>query len=173
MNYTGNREAILQNLQVLFRRRAGRLPFIEVKTIAENIAGFLSNEQLLTMLLSTFALFALLISITGIAGLLSYAVQLRRKEIGIRLALGATPGAIQAYFQSYGAVLCAGGLGLGALVAYGARRALDAYLYRTQVSDPTLWIGAGVLMLVCASAASAIPAWRATRIDLVETLRID
>jgi predicted permease len=173
VNSRGPREALMAALQAMFRRTAGRLPFIKSTTIDENVRGSVLKERMLSVLLTGFALFALMISATGIAGLLSYAVQLRRQEIGIRLALGATPAMIWRQFQRYGLVFGICGLTLGGVLSFWLRSAIDAWLFKTAAADGIVWLSAAALLLVCALAASAIPAWRAARVDPMHALRMD
>jgi ABC-type antimicrobial peptide transport system permease subunit len=126
---------------------------------------------LLTWLLAGFAAFALLITTTGLSGLLSYSVEQRRKEFGIRMALGATPGRIRRDIQSQGLSLTFVGLLAGVALSYALRRSLDAYLFGVAPADLMVW-AAGIGVLLCAAlAATTIPASRAVRINPVAMLR--
>jgi putative ABC transport system permease protein len=115
--------------------------------------------------------FALLISATGLWGLLSYGVEQRRKELGIRIALGAEPGRIRNQIRRQGLGLTAVGVIFGVALSYVFRRSLDAYLFGVTAQDPVIWVvGIGTL-LATALAATAIPAWRAGRVDPLQMLR--
>jgi putative ABC transport system permease protein len=171
VRYLGHREAVVQGLQRLFQKEAGRLPFTQVRSVRENISNSLSAERLLAWLLAGFAGFGLLISATGLWGLLSYSVEQRRKELGIRLALGATPGRIRRAIRYQGLALTGIGLVCGVLLSYGLRRSLDAYLFGVAPTDPRIWAAGIVTLLMAAIGATALPAWRAARVDPVAMLR--
>ncbi|MBI4874059.1 MAG: ABC transporter permease [Acidobacteria bacterium] len=173
VRHGGSREALLSGLQAGFKREAGRMPFTRVRTIGENVASLVATERILTALLSGFALFALLISATGIAGLLGYAVQLRRREIGIRIALGATPSLITRQFQKYALGLALAGLALGGLLSFWLRRAVDVYLFRVGAANFAVWLSVSALVLLCAAAATAIPTRQAARLDPIQALRTE
>lgn len=173
INHSGAAEPLATAVGTLARREAGRTPFTRITTLRENIAATLAIARLLTGLLTAFAAFALLISATGIVGLLSYTVQLKRRDIGVRIALGATPSAIAREIQRQGMLLAAAGLLLGAALSWPLRRVIEAHLYRITPADPVVWIAVSALVLACAVAASAIPARRAARLDPMSVLRME
>jgi ABC-type antimicrobial peptide transport system permease subunit len=144
---------------------------LEIQTIRGNIAQSLSQERLLAWLLGGFAGFAVLISVIGIFGLLSYSVEQRRKELGIRIALGATPARIRREIQTQGLVLTAVGLLTGLVVSYAVRRSLDAFLYRVASTNPLIWTIGIAALLLAGFAATALPASRAARVDPLSMLR--
>jgi predicted permease len=173
VNHNGGQEPLVSALRVLLEEEAGRVPFLRVRTLPENISSSVATERTLSGLLSAFAVFALVIAATGIAGLLSYAVQVKRREIGIRLALGATPAMISIELQRYGLLLAASGLALGGLFSFWLRRAIEGYLYRVPAGDWTVWLSVCGVILLGAACASAIPARRAGRLDPMRVLRLD
>jgi len=173
LNYSGPREAVVSALRVLFEKEAGRMPFTWVSTLSENITSSVATERALTALLSAFAVFALVIAATGLAGLLSYTVQVKRREIGIRIALGATPGLIAGRLQRYSLRLAFAGIAFGGLLSFWLRRAIETYLFRTAAGDWVVWLSVCSLILLCAVAASAIPARRAAKLDPMQVLRLD
>jgi len=173
VNYPGNADPLISAVGALLRRQSGRTPFTKVTTVPGNVAASFATERLLTGLLTAFAAFALLISATGIVGLLSYAVQLKRRDIGVRMALGATPAAIAGEVERDGLILAAAGLTLGAALSWALRRLIEAHLYRVNAGDPVVWIVVCSLLLLCAVAASAIPAWRAAKGDPMAVLRTE
>jgi predicted permease len=173
VNQSGGEQALLAALRSVFVQQAGRAPLTKVRRIDEVLRTSVSTERLLAWLLSAFALFALLIAGTGIAGVLGYAVQLRRREIGIRLALGATPGAIARQFERYGLSLAVAGLVLGSLLSYWLRKVIGYFLFRTEATDPLLWGLACAVLVACAAGAAALPARRAASLQPSEVLRAD
>jgi len=173
LNYSGPREPLLSALRVLFEREAGRVPFTQVRTLPENIASSVVTERVIAALLSLFAVFALVIAATGLAGLLCYTVQVKRREIGIRIALGATPGLIAGQLQKYSLGLAVVGIAFGGLLSFWLRRAIETYLFRTDAGDWVVWLSVCSLILLCAVGASAIPARRAAKLDPMQVLRLD
>ena len=119
-----------------------------------------------TMLLSlVFSTVALLLAAVGIYGVLAYVVAYRRKEIGIRLALGARAGAVFGLIMREGLVVTAIGLGVGALGSAGLQRALQSQLFGIGAADPVVLAVVTALVASVAATACAVPAWRASRID--------
>jgi ABC-type antimicrobial peptide transport system permease subunit len=173
LNYSGPREPLVSALRVLFEKEAGRVPFTQVSTLPENIASSVATERVVAALLSAFAVFALVIAATGLAGLLSYTVQVKRREIGIRIALGATPASIAGQLQKYSLGLAFAGLAFGGLLSFWLRRAIETYLFRTDAGDWIIWLSVCSLILLCAVGASAIPARRAAKLDPMQALRLD
>jgi predicted permease len=116
---------------------------------------------------------ALILTISGIYGLLSYVVTQRAKEIGIRIALGATARAVTALVLTQSLRLAAVGLAIGALMAVGASRVLASRLVKMNTFDPAAYAWGMLLVLLACMAAAYVPARRATRIDPVGILRHD
>ncbi|HTA71129.1 MAG TPA: ADOP family duplicated permease [Bryobacteraceae bacterium] len=173
LNYSGPREPLVSALRILFEKEAGRSPFTQVSTLPENIASSVATERTLAALLTAFAVFALVIAATGLAGLLSYTVQVKRREIGIRIALGATPGLIAGQLHRYCLRLAVVGIASGGLLSFWLRRAIETYLFRTDPGDWIVWLSVCALILLCAVGAGAIPARRAARLDPMRVLRLD
>ncbi len=171
VRHSGAREPLVAALQALFRQEAGRVPYVKISTVEGNVRESVRTERLLSLLLAGFAGFGLLISATGIAGLLSYAVQQRRREIGIRLALGSAPEAIRRRFQGQALLLALAGLLAGGALSYALRQVMDSYLYRVAATDPMVWSVVAIVLLATAVAAASLPAWRASRINPMEALR--
>ncbi|MBI4902623.1 MAG: ABC transporter permease [Acidobacteria bacterium] len=171
LRYRGSRQTAIAAATRVFQEEAGRLPFLEVRTIQSSLSAAVSRERLLTWLLSSFALLALIISATGLAGLLSFMVEQRRRDFGIRLALGASVRHIRGLILKHSLLLTSAGLGFGALLSYLLRRSLDAYVFAITTADPRVWLGGGVLLLLAAVLAAVSPAWRAGRIDPAPMLR--
>ncbi len=157
----------------IMEREAGRLPFITVRTIDQNVRGALSRERLITWLLGAMAVLALAISATGLGGLLSYLVEERRRDFGIRLALGATSTQVQALVLRHALLLTAGGITLGAALAYTLRRSLDAFVYDVTASDPRIWFFGVALLLAAVLLAAFGPLRRIQRLDPARLLRSD
>ena len=149
------------------------VPVYQLSTMQQKIAGTLERSHFDTFLLALFAATALLLSSIGIYGVMSYVVAQRTRDIGIRMALGATRGQILCDVLTYGMRLTAAGLGLGLLSAFAGTQVLSSLLYGIRATDAiTFTVAAGVLCAV-ALLASFVPARRATRVDPMVALRYE
>src|SRR5262249_26169220 len=116
---------------------------------------------------------ALLLGVAGIYGVISYAVAQRRREIGIRVALGAQPGAVTRLFVGQGLRLAAIGAGLGLCAALGLMRLMASLLFGVTAIDPVTYGGVAVGLVSVALLACYIPAVRAAGINPIEALRAE
>lgn len=149
------------------------LPLYDVRTLEQMVARDASRQRLLTTLLGLFALVALALATVGIYGLMSYSVLQQRREIGVRLALGARPGRVVGRIVGRGMALFGAGLALGLAGALVLARVLESLLFRVEPTDPTTLALAAALLTATALAATLLPARTAARIDPMETLRTD
>jgi hypothetical protein len=124
-------------------------------------------------LLGAFALIALVLSVVGLYGSIAYTVSQRTREIGIRIALGATPRAVTSLIVEDGVRLVVAGLVIGTVTAAASTRALTSLLYSVEAGDPSTFVTIGLVVALIAVAASYLPARRAVRIDPVDALRAD
>jgi ABC-type antimicrobial peptide transport system permease subunit len=125
------------------------------------------------MLLGGFAAFALLLASLGIYAVISYSVNQRVQEIGIRMALGASPADLQRRILLGTFGLTALGLALGIAASRALSNTLGSLLFGVTSGDPITYFGVGALLIVVAAAAGYIPAWRASRIDPMVALRLN
>jgi ABC-type antimicrobial peptide transport system permease subunit len=125
------------------------------------------------MLFGIFGGVALLITLVGVYGMLSYSVAERRQEIGIRMALGAQPGNVLLLVIAQGLRLTIIGIAIGLAGAWGLTRLMSNLLYGVRPTDPITFGVVGLLLLLVALFACLIPARRATRVDPLEALRCD
>lgn len=147
-----------------------QLPFFDVRTMEDRMAGSLSTRRLSARLSTGFGLLALFLSALGLYGLLAHQVAQRRREIGIRIALGGTPSAIFQLVLREGLLLVAGGLALGALGASFLTDAFEAELFGVRPSDPLVIAASAAALLGVALAACGLPARRATQVNPVSVL---
>jgi predicted permease len=143
----------------------------QVQTVENAEYESMTSPRVMTALLGLFASLAAIISAGGIAAVMALAVSRRRREIGVRMALGARPGAIVAMVLRQGLVLALTGTVVGIAGAAGLTRLLSAFLYGTSPTDAVTFLAVPLLFLVVAGAASYIPARQVTSIDPLKALR--
>jgi putative ABC transport system permease protein len=147
---------------------------VNVQTMNEIVQTSIATQRFNTTLLSLFALLALLLAAIGLGGVLATSVSQRTKEIGLRLALGAQHGSLVRMVVRQGMLPALIGLGIGLFLALRlVTPAMSTLLFEIEPMDALTCLGAGMLLIVVAMTACAIPAWRATRIDPMVTLRRD
>jgi predicted permease len=147
------------------------LALYEVITLQEQLDRSTSPQQVAVTLVGVLGGLALLLAAIGLYGVMSYAVSQSRRELGLRMALGAGASNLLRLVMSRGLALTGGGVALGAAVALGLTRLLGNLLYKVSPRDPLAFGSAFVVMTITALAASFLPAWRATRTDPVRALR--
>jgi predicted permease len=146
-------------------------PLARIRTMADIVDRQLSTPTQSTALMGTFAVLALLLAYIGIYGVLSYAVMQRTNEIGVRMALGATPGDILLSFGRRGLTLTLIGLAMGLALAAIAARSMTSLLYGFRPGYLPIVTVASLILLTVAVLASLVPARRASRMDPVIALR--
>jgi ABC-type antimicrobial peptide transport system permease subunit len=154
-------------------RMDAQVPLVEVKTLRALHRDGMSVRivRLGAILFGAFGIVATLLCCVGVYGLKAYAVAHRTREIGIRIAIGATPNGVLGMILAQSAWLSALGLGLGFLLAVGIGRVASQFLYQVQGFDPLTFTLAPLLMLAMVLLACWIPARRATKIDPMKALR--
>ena len=152
-------------------RLATGLPVADIRSMSQIVSRSTSREQFNTLLMAIFAASALTLAAIGIYGVMAYAVQQRTQEIGVRLALGAQPGAVRTMVVLQGMRLAMVGVILGIGAALGLSRYMSALLFGVEARDPLVFIGVPALLAIVALAAVWIPARRASRIDPLGALR--
>jgi putative ABC transport system permease protein len=148
-------------------------PLYAVRTLADLRDRSLASERLDLTLLALFAGVALALAVVGLHGVLAFAVAQRRREIGVRMALGARPGQVLRQVIGYGLRLGALGAAVGLGGALVLARVLASLLYEVTPADPLTFVGVTLLVLVVAAAASALSGRRAARLDPLVALRLE
>jgi putative ABC transport system permease protein len=146
-------------------------PLVRLRTMQEAMAESVAQPRLRTMLLALFSAIALALSLVGVYGVMAYAVSERTHEIGVRMALGASPADIRSLVVGQGTRLAAIGIGIGIVGALATSRALGALLFGVSATDPATFGLAAMFLGVAGVAAAYVPARRASRIDPVVLLR--
>ncbi|QSQ25774.1 ABC transporter permease [Pyxidicoccus parkwayensis] len=156
----------------VLRELAPELP-VRLRTVESLLAGSLAQRRFSLLLLGAFGAVALLLSVAGLAAVVSYAVAQRTKEFGIRFALGATAGDVLGLVLRQAALLAGVGVALGVLGAVGLSRVLAGLVYGVSTTDPLVLGAVALLLLGVALLASWLPARRAARVDPMTVLRAE
>jgi putative ABC transport system permease protein len=125
------------------------------------------------LLIGLFAALAICLAMAGVFGVMAYAVEQRSKEIGLRMALGASAGSVLRLILGQGFVLVAAGLGLGLVGALAATRLLEAALFQVRPIDISVYIGVVVVLSLGTLLAGSLPARRAAVVDPVAVLKAE
>jgi len=166
-------ESLLREIRQAVWEVTPDLPIVQVRTLADVLRASMARTSFSLILLAIAGAMALLLSIVGIYGVLAYAAMQRRREVGIRLALGASPGAVKRMFVYRGMILSGIGIAFGTAVAAGTTRLMSSLLFGVRPIDPATFAAVAVLLLLIAVLASYIPACRAAGVDPVSALRAE
>jgi len=145
----------------------------QVATLSEIVSDSIAGNRVLSLATTLFAITALLLSMTGLYAVLVYYVVRRTGEIGIRMALGATPMNVTISVLCRGLVLVAGGLAVGFIGAFGVAQFLQSQLYEVGTTDPVTFGSVALGFLAIGATASLAPAWRAARVDPARAMRAE
>ena len=170
---TNDPRALTGSLTREVRAMDPELPVFSVKTMEEYISSSVAAPRFNTTLLSIFAAVALVLTIIGLYGVMSYSVAQRTNEIGIRMALGAQTRDVLGLIVKDGMKLVLLGLVLGISGALVLTRLLSSLLFGVTTRDPATFVAIAALLSFVAILACYIPAWRATRVDPLEALRCE
>lgn len=148
------------------------MPLLNVNTYQNVLQQSLWAPRMGAWLLGIFAFLALLLASIGLYGVMAYSVSQRTRELGIRLALGARQEDVRNMVVAQGLLLALGGVVLGFAAAFGLARLVSNLLFGVNASDPVTFAAIPVVLLFVAVLATYLPAWRASRVDPVEALRV-
>ena len=165
--------ALSPAIRTAMREVEPTLPVFAVRTMDEIFDTTVTNQRIMLTLLSVFAGLALLLAGIGLYGVLSYIVGQRTREVGIRMALGATGGSVRQLMLGQGLKLAALGLVLGLLASLGAARLMGSVLYNVSPYDPLSLAAVSLVLVAIGLIASWLPSHRATRVNPVEALRAE
>jgi predicted permease len=149
------------------------LPMYHVLTMEQRVAESLARRRFFAVLMALFAGFALALASIGIYGVMAYLVSQGTREIGIRMALGATPRSVLGLVVKQGMVLALCGVCLGVIAAFAFSRMVNGLLFGVQSTDPLTFATIALLLTLVALFASYVPARRAARIDPIISLRCE
>jgi predicted permease len=168
---SGDPTALTTPLRLLVSSMNRDVPLYHVHTLDDLVAAAASNPRFTTLLLSSFAVMALLLSAIGLYAVLSYMVAQRTNEMGLRMALGAQRGDLLILILKRGLTLASIGLVVGLAASALLTRFISSQIYGIPAFDPVTYIVVTGLLISISLLASAAPAWRAARVDPMKTLR--
>ncbi len=157
----------------VLREQDADIALTDVQTMEARVAGTLTQPRFRMTLVGAFALAGLLMAAFGLYGVLAFLVTRRRHEIGIRMAVGARSGDVVGLVLRHGLALVAVGAALGILGGVVASLSLRSLLFGVSMADPVTLGGSSILLLGVAIAASILPAWKAAKVDPLESLRAE
>jgi predicted lysophospholipase L1 biosynthesis ABC-type transport system permease subunit len=163
--------SLTNGLKAAVRALDPELPIERIAQVTEFYAENLARRRFATILLVGFAVVALVLGVTGMYGVLSYAVAQRRRDIGIRAALGASRGVVLRDVVIHAMRLALLGIALGLAASVALGKVLRGLLYETTPTDPLTLAAVAVLLVLVALAAASLPAWRAARISPLSVMR--
>ena len=147
------------------------IPVYDIRSLSERVRLATVRERFTGGVLTAFAAAALAIAGIGIYALIAWEIGRRTREIGIRMALGAEARSILALVVHRGVILLTLGLGIGLGLSFGLTRLMQAMLFGVEPTDPVTYVGLAIVLIVTGTAATLIPARRATRVNPVEAIR--
>ena len=168
---SGDPNLLLGPIQQVLRQKDANVLYAEPMTMAAILDNALGEYRIVILSLSIFALVALVLTAIGLYGVLAYHVSQHTNEFGIRLAMGASNATLLNMILRKGMVLVGVGLLLGVAGAYSGTLLIGQLLFETQPFDPATYLSVALSFGFVAALACVLPAWRATRISLVEVLR--
>jgi putative ABC transport system permease protein len=149
------------------------IPVPPLRPMEDAFADAVGQPRFRAWLLGLFAATAMLLAMTGLYGTMAYAVQMRTREIGLRIALGATPQQATSRLLRSGLILTATGIAIGLAGSVGVSRALSSMLFGIGATDPATFIGVPAMLVAVAWLACHLPARRARDLDPIQAINSD
>ncbi|MGI8497720.1 MAG: FtsX-like permease family protein [Gemmatimonadaceae bacterium] len=169
----GDPARLVQGVRREMQSVAANLPYANVRPMQDLIDPQIRPWRLGATMFGIFGVIALLVAAVGLYSVLSYTVVQRTHEMGVRMALGAQAGDVLRMIVGEGVRVTLVGIALGAAIAFVAGRGVASLLFETKPNDPLVFGMVTAALLLASVAASALPAWRATRVDPSTALRAD
>jgi macrolide transport system ATP-binding/permease protein len=169
----GDASALLSEMHRELLALEPHLVFVENQTMEAEVGATMFPVRAGALLVTIVGGVAMLLAAIGLYGVIAYSVARRTKEIGIRLALGAGRGSVVKLVMQQGLLVAVTGLAFGVLLAAIAARTIGSSLYGVRASDPVSWLAASAVLLGVSAIANVIPAWRASRVEPSQALRMD
>lgn len=170
---SGEPSRAIASVREAVRATDGAVALQRPRTVDELVGGLTAQRRLNTMLLAIFGIVAAALAVIGVYGVLGYSVAERTREIGVRIALGASRGGILRLFLTEGMILAGIGIAIGLATALALSRAITSLLYQISAADPVTLASIAALATAAALAACVIPAVRAARLPPTNALRAE
>jgi ABC-type antimicrobial peptide transport system permease subunit len=164
-------QQIMEAVREQVRHLDPNVPVVDLRTIDEQIGLSLKTERLVASLSAVFGALATALAVIGLYGVMAYTVARRRREIGIRVALGALQSDVLWMVMRQVFLLIGIGLAVGGLLTFAFSSLIRSQLYGLQPHDPFTYVSAAMVLAAAACAAGFIPSWRASRVDPMHALR--
>ena len=169
----GDPQAFMSSMRAAVSRLDVTLPVDNLDTLTEQIRQNVFLDRFISALAAAFALLATVLAAIGLYGVLAYTVSLRTKEIGLRMALGATSAGVQGMVLRQVGSMVLAGVTIGVVAAVGLGRLAESLLFEMKGWDPAVLVSAAVGLALAALAAGFLPARRAARVDPMRALRYE
>jgi predicted permease len=169
----GAPEQAIPSIRHLVRQDDPRLPILWFRTLEDQVNRSLTTERLLAALSGAFGALALLLSLIGLYGVMSFVVTRRTREIGIRLALGATRASALRLVLRDAVTMIAAGVALAVPCVAALGKLIQSQLFGVTATDPATVAGAALVLAAGALAAAFIPAWRVSNVSPTDALRLE
>jgi len=168
---TGDPGQLAAPLHEIVRQADRNVPLDQAATLTSALGEVLGPARAASVSLAVFAAVALLLTAIGLYGVLAYHVSQQENEMGVRLAMGATPSSLLTLVLKRGLALVGSGLALGAVLLVPGAISVRKLPFKMSPQDPTIYVSALLLLSLVAAVACVLPAWRATRVNPIEVLR--
>ena len=169
----GDPTSLVNSVAAAVRSIDPELPLADVRTMEDVVDATVARPRTVAVLLTAFALLALALAGVGVYGVMAYSVARRTQEIGVRMALGATPQSVFRMVLGQALTLVAIGVVIGLVAAAGLTRLMETLLFETEPIDVVTFAVTALLLVIVAALASYVPARRGTRIAPIEALRAE
>jgi len=171
LRVSGDPSSYIETVRKIVAEQDSSLPVYNARPYTETLARITAQQRFQTILISAFAIIALVLSAIGLYAVLSYMVVQRTTELGLRIALGAQRGNILELILRRGLLLSVAGLVIGLAASVALTRFLATLLFATRALDVATFAGMALLLFAISTVACLVPAYRASRLDPIETLR--
>ena len=169
----GDPAELVQSIRGAVHGISADIRFVHVNPIADRVNGLLGPWRLGSAVFTAFGTLALIVAAVGLYGVLAFGVAQRRRELGIRAALGADRRALIQLVLTQAVRLVTVGLVLGAAIALGAGRFIDGVLFGVEATDPSVYGVAALALLLVGVVSALVPAWRATGVNPTTAIRAE